>query len=179
MILSTHAIAGAAIASFLPSHPAAAFVLGFASHFALDAIPHWDYPIRSASVNPKINAPVTFDRTLLRDAVTIGADGSFGILAALVLFASPEGLWAVLSGAFGAMLPDPLQFVHARFRHEPLETLQRFHRWIHTDMVIKEHVVLGVGSQLLLVALIVGLTAAAHAGFFSPAFAFATTPQAP
>jgi hypothetical protein len=176
MILSTHAIAGAAIASFLPSHPAAAFVLGFTSHFALDAIPHWDYPVRSASVNPKINAPVTFDRALLRDAITIGSDGLFGVLAAVVLFASPESLWAVLLGAFGAMLPDPLQFVHARFRHEPLETLQRFHRWIHTDKEIKEHVVLGVGSQLLLVAVIVGLTAAAHAGLFSPAFALATPP---
>jgi hypothetical protein len=42
MILSTHAIVGAAIASFLPSHPTIAFVLGFGSHFVLDAIPHWD-----------------------------------------------------------------------------------------------------------------------------------------
>jgi hypothetical protein len=39
MILSTHAIVGAAIASFLPSHPTTAFVLGFGSHFVLDAIP--------------------------------------------------------------------------------------------------------------------------------------------
>jgi hypothetical protein len=38
MILTTHAIVGAALASFMPSHPAAAFVVGFASHFALDAI---------------------------------------------------------------------------------------------------------------------------------------------
>jgi hypothetical protein len=75
MILSTHAIAGAAIASFLPSHPTAAFVLGFASHFVLDAIPHWDYPIRSAAVHPKIGGPMTFDRALLRDAVVIGAMG--------------------------------------------------------------------------------------------------------
>jgi hypothetical protein len=64
-ILSTHAIVGAAIASFLPSHPTTAFVLGFGSHFVLDAIPHWDCPIRSASVNPKIGAPVAFDRALL------------------------------------------------------------------------------------------------------------------
>jgi len=45
MILTTHAIVGAALASFLSSHPAAAFVAGFASHFVLDAIPHVDYPI--------------------------------------------------------------------------------------------------------------------------------------
>ena len=44
MILSTHAVVGAALASFVPSHPFAAFVIGFASHFALDTIRrpfHW------------------------------------------------------------------------------------------------------------------------------------------
>src|SRR5215472_8085081 len=80
MILSTHAVVGAAIASFLPSHPMAAFAPGFASHFVLDAIPHWDYPIRSAAVHPKIGGPLTFDRALLRDAVVIGSDGLFGVL---------------------------------------------------------------------------------------------------
>jgi hypothetical protein len=171
MILSTHAIIGAAIASFLPSHPAAAFVLGFASHFVLDAIPHWDYPIRSASVNPNIGAPMTFDRTLFQDAITIGSDGLLGILAALFLFASAENLWAILLGSFGAMLPDPLQFAHVRFPHEPLRTIQRFHRWMHTDKRING--VLGIGSQLVLVALIVGATTAAHRGVFGAAIAFA------
>ena len=90
MILSTHAVVGAALASFVPSHPFAALVLGFASHFALDAIPHWDYPIKSRSVNPKIAAPMVFDRALLQDAVTIGFDGVAGIISALLLFGSPQ-----------------------------------------------------------------------------------------
>src|SRR6516225_4461997 len=158
MILSTHAIVGAAIASFLPSHPTTAFVLGFGSHFVLDAIPHWDYPIRSASVNPKIGAPVTFDRALLRDVVVIGSDGLLGILGALLLFASSDGLWSILLGAFGAMLPDPLHTIHAHFPHEPLRTLQRFHRWIHTAKRIKKGVCLGIGSQIALFAVMVGLT---------------------
>ena len=168
MILSTHAVVGAAIASFLPSHPAAAFVLGFASHFALDAVPHWDYPIHSPSVDPKIGAPLKFDRALLRDAVTIGSDGLFGLIAALFLFASPQTQGVILLGALGAMLPDALQFVHARFPYEPLRTLQRFHRRMHTDKEIKQHVVLRIGSQVLLVAVIVAGTLAAHGSLFSP-----------
>src|SRR6266550_4061628 len=152
MILSTHAIVGAAIASFLPSHPTTAFVLGFGSHFVLDAIPHWDYPISSASVNPKIGAPVTFDRALL-------------------LFASSEGLWSILLGAFGAMLPDPLHTIHAHFPHEPLRSLQRFHRWIHTDKRIKNDIILGVGSQIALVAVVVGLTMVGHYGVLDQAIA--------
>jgi len=171
MILSTHAIVGAAIASFLPSHPTTAFVLGFASHFVLDAIPHWDYPIRSAAVDPKIGAPMTFDRALLRDAVVIGSDGVLGILGTLLLFASSDGLWSILLGAFGTMLPDHLHTIHAHFPHEPLRTLQRFHRWIHTDKRMKEDIILGVGSQIALVAVMVGLAMMAQYGVLGQALA--------
>ncbi len=150
-ILTTHAIVGAALTSFMPSHPAAAFAAGFASHFALDAIPHVDYHIKSRSVNPRIGAPMAFDRALLQDAVTIGSDGLFGIMAALFLFSSSANFWAILMGAIGAMLPDPLQFVHSRLPHEPLRTLQRFHLWAHSKKQIKD-VFLGVGSQAAFVA---------------------------
>ena len=170
MILTTHAIVGAALASFLPSHPAAAFVAGFASHFALDAIPHVDYPIKSRSVNPRIGAPMAFDRALLQDAVTIGSDGLFGIMAALFLFNSSASFWAILLGAIGAMLPDPLQFVHSRLPHEPLRTLQRFHLWAHSKKQIKD-VFLGVGSQAAFVASVIVLTAAIHRGVFDSASA--------
>jgi len=172
MILSTHALVGAALANMFPAHPAAAFAVGFASHFALDAIPHADYPIRSASLDPKIGAPLRFDRALLQDAITIGADGLLGILLAFVLFASPQNQWAILLGAFGAMLPDAFQFLHLRFPHEPLRTLQRFHRWAHTDADIKERVVLAVASQVLLVVTIGAVSMATQGGrFFSAASA--------
>jgi hypothetical protein len=170
MILTTHAIVGAALASFMPSHPAAAFVVGFASHFALDAIPHVDYPIKSRSVNPRIGAPMAFDRALLQDAVTIGFDGLFGTMAALFLFSSSANFWAILMGAIGAMLPDPLQFVHSRLPHEPLRTLQRFHRWAHSKKQIKD-AFLGVGSQAAFVASVIVLTAAIHRGVFDSASA--------
>jgi hypothetical protein len=172
MILSTHALVGAALANMFPAHPAAAFAVGFASHFALDAIPHADYAIRSASLDPKIGAPLRFDRALLQDTVTIGADGLLGILLAFVFFASTENQWAILLGAFGAMLPDAFQFLHLRFRCEPLRTLQRFHRWAHTDADIKERIVLAVASQVLLVVTIGALSMAAQGGrFFSAASA--------
>jgi hypothetical protein len=172
MILCTHAIVGGAVASFLPSHPASAFLLGFASHFALDAIPHWDYPIRSSSINPNIGSPLTFDHALVCDVVTIGLDGLLGTMASLVLFATPESAWTILLGAAGAMLPDPLQFVHAHFPREPFCTLQRFHRFVHTHKQIKGQL-LGVASQLILVASVVALALAAHRGLLFTAFALA------
>src|SRR5262249_48514011 len=94
-----------------------------------------------------------------------------GILGALLFFASSDGLWSILLGAFGAMLPDPLQTIHAHFPHEPLRTLQRFHRWIHTEKGIKKGVILSVGSQIAFVAIMVGLTMAAHYGVLDQALA--------
>jgi len=164
MILSTHALVGAALANMVPSHPGLALAIGFASHFALDAIPHADYPIRSASLDPKIGAPLRFDRALLQDLITIGADGLLGFVLAFVLFASTGNEWAILLGAFGAVLPDAFQFLHARFPREPLKTLQRFHRWAHTDTELNERVALAIASQALLVVAIGGLSAAVHAG---------------
>jgi hypothetical protein len=171
MILSTHAVVGAAIASFLPSHPAAAVALGFASHYALDAIPHWDYPIRSASIDPKVGGPMRFDRALLHDAITIGTDGMLGILAAFFLFASPQTQWIVLLGACAAMLPDALQFLHARFPYQPLKALQRLHRWAHSERQIKGRAA-AIGSQLALVVTATAVSLAAQgSGLFSASFA--------
>jgi hypothetical protein len=170
MILSTHAVVGAALATFLPSHPAAAFAVGFASHFVLDAIPHIDYPIKSRSVNPRIGAPMAFDKALLQDVVTIGSDGLFGMLVSLLLFSTSANFWAVLMGAVGAMAPDPLQFAFTRWPHEPLRTLQRFHRWAHSKRKVNS-IVLGIGTQVGFVALVVGLTAAIHHGIFDSAMA--------
>jgi hypothetical protein len=165
MILTTHAVVGAALASFVPSHPAAAFVFGFGSHFILDAIPHVDYPIKSRSVDPRIGAPMAFDGALLRDFITIGSDGLFGMLLSLLLFSSLTNFWAVVMGAVGAMLPDPLQFAYTRFPYEPLRS-----RWAHSKKKIGS-VVFGAGTQAAFVALITGLTTAVHRGIFDSTLA--------
>jgi hypothetical protein len=170
MILSSHAVVGAALASLMPSHPAAAFAVGFASHFALDAIPHSDYRIRSGAINPKVGAPLVLDRALLLDLLTIGGDGLLGLVAALLLFAAPASLWAVLLGALGAMLPDPLQVVHAHFPHEPLNSLQRFHRWAHSDKKV-QGLFLGFGSQAAFVAAVAGLISIFNDGAIATAVA--------
>jgi hypothetical protein len=87
-----------------------------------------------------------------------------GLVFAFLLFASTENQWAILLGACGAMLPDAIQFLHARFPREPLRTLQRLHRWAHTKTELKERVVLAVASQLLLVVAFSAVSVAAHGG---------------
>ena len=159
MILSTHAIVGGAIASFIPSDPLLAVIAGFASHFAIDAIPHWDYPLQSIAVGKGAdNRSLRLSRTVLADLAIIAIDASAGLALALWLFATPASVWVIAFGAIAAMLPDPLQFVHSLFPKEPLNSLQRFHHWIHSKRKLAWK--WGVSSQIAFSAAVSALAGA-------------------
>lgn len=151
MILSTHAVVGGAIASLMPDRPLLALACGIASHFIIDAIPHADYPLQSISVGPGGDAGIRLSRPLLRDLGVISLDALVGLVAAICLYATPAAALAVMMGAIGAMLPDPLQLAHKLYPREPLRTLQLFHVWIHTRHRLKWPE--GIRSQLLFVLL--------------------------
>ncbi|KYK49030.1 hypothetical protein A1D31_27325 [Bradyrhizobium liaoningense] len=161
MILCTHAIVGGAIASLLPLHPAAAAIAGFASHFAIDAIPHWDYPLRSISLGKSAdNRRLSLSSATLTDFAIIGIDACAGFGLALWLFATERSIWAIAIGAFAAMLPDALQFVHTLYPRGPLHALQRFHWWIHSKRALTG--ISGVGSQLAFAGMIAVLARNLH-----------------
>jgi hypothetical protein len=161
MILSTHAIVGGAIASLAPTHPAFAVVAGFASHFVIDAIPHWDYPLRSIAIGRGAdNRGLRLNGAVLTDLAVIAVDACAGLGLALWLFATPASMWVVALGAVAAMLPDPLQFAQSLFPHEPLNTLQRFHGWIHSKRKLAWK--LGVSSQAAFAAAVSALAGALH-----------------
>jgi hypothetical protein len=132
VILATHAVVGAAIASLIPDHPLGAFLAGVASHFAIDAIPHWDYPLRSMFRGADKGAPLALDRGLVIDFSLIALDGLVGLVLAVWLFATPATMLTITMGIVGGILPDPLQFLHRLYPREPLRSLQRFHMWIHS-----------------------------------------------
>ena len=155
MILATHAVVGAAVASLIPNHPFGAFVAGIASHFAIDAFPHWDYRLRSMFRGADERAPLSIDTGLVIDVGLIGLDACVGLALAIWLFSSPATIGTILLGALGGMLPDPLQLAHRLYPHEPLQSLQRFHSWIHSKTKLAWP--LGVTTQVsfaLLVALL-------------------------
>lgn len=90
MLVTSHVLAGAGIGAVM-RRPLAAFALGAASHFAMDAVPHW--------------GPGDDHTYFMRVAVRDGLAGlaALGAVAAL----SPRRLrWAVLAGAIGAATPD-------------------------------------------------------------------------
>jgi hypothetical protein len=132
----------------MPDHPGLAFLSGMASHFLIDAIPHWDYPLRSISVARGPSPGLTLNWSLFRDLGLIGLDAVVGLTVALWLYATPTAAAAVLLGALGAILPDPLQLAYKLWPREPLRTLQRFHGWIHSKKKLRWPI--GIASQLSL-----------------------------
>lgn len=157
MTLTAHAIVGAGIAATIPAHPVLGVSLAFASHFLVDAIPHYDYQIRSASINPNLGGPLRFDTPLFIDLGSIALDGLFGLLLAFILFSTPTQWPLVLAAGFAGQLPDALQFVYLKSKAEPLVTLQKFHHWIHTKEHLRGHLVFGVISQVAFLIAFVGL----------------------
>src|SRR5438270_11389803 len=145
----------------MPDHPALAFASGIASHFAIDAIPHWDYPLRAISVRPNTGAALRLNWLLCRELGLIALDACVGLAIAAWLYATPTAEISVLLGACGAMLPDPLQLAHRLYPREPLRTLQRFHVWIHTKRRLTWPI--GVSSQLSFIGLVVLVFAAMRA----------------
>lgn len=155
MTLTTHAVTGAAIMSLVPQHPILGICAAFASHFVIDAIPHWDYPIESASINPDIGATIKYDKAFWVDIARIGSDMFLGVALSVFVFLPFAAPFVLLLGALAGILPDPLLFLHTRFRHEPLVSLQRFHRWMHTKNHLAHAKLLGIFSQLCFLCLII------------------------
>jgi hypothetical protein len=176
MILTTHAITGAAIASAMPNHPVLGFVAGFASHFLLDSIPHYDYKLHSCKEdlrNP-LNNDLVLNKKFVVDLIKICADGLFGVLVSLLLFFNLpiyQSLHtlpvqtlsllilhsAVFWGIVGALLPDFLQFVYFKFRHEPFLSIQKFHNRIQIGKHLEHNHALGRILQIIIIVIVVAI----------------------
>jgi hypothetical protein len=101
MLLTNHVLSGALIGAVV-RRPVPAFVLGVASHFALDTVPHW--------------GPFRGRRELLRVAVPDGLT-ALAAMTALAAAARPDRRLPMTAAMFGAALPDadkPAQLLFGR-----------------------------------------------------------------
>ncbi len=155
MILTTHAIVGAAIGR-LVLNPYEAFALGFISHFLIDAIPHCAYPLASLINNEKnpLKKDMVLDLRFAKDLVFIAIDFCVGIALAIFIFQGVTDFTnfslPLLAGVFGGVLPDALQFAYFKIRHEPLTTLQKFHYNVNGEKDILG-LPYGILSQILVI----------------------------
>lgn len=150
---TTHAIVGSAIASLMPAYPWVGLSLAFASHFLLEALPHWDYPIPFSSINPEVGARMKYDGALFADLFTIGGDAALGIVVAVIACFPLAGIamsdrcataaeiasclsfqkmklygggyWSSGSNASSGYLPSRYRAVQSLCQHVPSSTVRR------------------------------------------------------
>lgn len=162
MTLTAHALVGAAAAALVPQNPLAGFALGFASHFVIDAIPHWDYEPRSLRENKadKLKTFIEPGRDFENDVLFVLGDALLGfLLSALVM-----SLWlfhvpfsTVFWGVFGALVPDGLHFIYFKWHVPWLVPLERFHNWVQEASPLAVPAWVGVGLQVVLVCAVIAL----------------------
>lgn len=162
MTLATHAVAGGFIGAIAAQNPILAGSAAFLSHFLLDAIPHWDYKLRSSKEdsNQPMNNNISINRDFVIDLFKIGFDMLLGFSIILGLFYNAP-LYVIISAFIGGCLavsPDFLQFVYFKFRREPLVSLQKFHViFMHAKTNLNNQPLIGVSAQLVLIFFIIVL----------------------
>lgn len=154
MVLSVHTLVGGALGAVLPVAPATSFVIGFISHFVLDAIPHSDYPLRSLSKDREDRGgdAMVKDARLAHDIFVNGIDGILGFLVLISLTVNSGSLVPIVFGAIGACVPDGLQFLHFMFpKVRWLKAFKSFHGFFHTPIKVEEfmkkHIPLSIFAQ--------------------------------
>ena len=117
VLITNHVLSGA-VTGAVARRPVPAFLAGVASHFVLDALPHW--------------GKVSHER-FLQVAVADGLTG-LAAMAVLTAVARPGRRAAVLAGMAGAALPDLDKPAGLWFGISPWpRPVDSFHRWIQDE----------------------------------------------
>lgn len=164
MILISHGIIGAAVGRLFPAHPLLAFLAGMATHYAMDAIPHWEYKLLSVFRDDntgfkKARIGIRFAIDILSALLDLLAGGVLSFLIFSGDFAG-DGLPAsLIAGIIGGILPDGFQFLHMLFpKFRLLATHQTFHNRIHARRRLNDRPLVGIPLQAAIVTLWVVLS---------------------
>ena len=152
MTLTTHSIIAAAVTRpFRHTHPVLVLAIAILSHYLSDAIPHWDYRLKSISDEENADTRVLSKdwSVLWRDFLHFAFDGFLGT-AIVILVARPvsreDWLWLIFS-IIGGCLPDFLQGLYV-LKLRFLKPHQRFHDFMHAKIRLGPYPFIGVPFQL-------------------------------
>ena len=125
VLLTNHVLSGALIGA-LARRPAVAFTAGVASHFALDAVPHW--------------GDWASTRHFLRVAVPDGLI-SLTLMGTIAALTPAERRAAVVAGMTGAALPDIDKPAKLWFGRTPWpRVVDEFHQRIQPEASRRAHI---------------------------------------
>ena len=138
MLLINHVLSGAVIGA-LTRRPAPAFAAGVASHFALDAVPHWG----------KWGSRRRFLQVAVPDGLV-----SLAAMAAITALAPAERRPGVLAGMTGAALPDIDKPAKLWFGRSPWpDAVDAFHLRIQPEAPRRAHIEIAAAGVFAVAAL--------------------------
>ena len=153
MTLATHIVIASAITKSLSTSPILGFFIALLSHYLTDAIPHWDYRLRSLrEESPADQRKFSSLNDFFVDLGKMAFDFFFGAVLAIWML-SPDSLekWIYSAGIIaGAVLPDFLQGIYYTRRAEFLLPVQKFHDFLHTKIKLGRYPAFGVPLQAIL-----------------------------
>ncbi len=151
MTLTPHSIVGAAIANLMPGNPELAFALAYASHYALDTIPHRDYDIDHFFDKDEKNFRSVFTNAKARlNLLTIGLDVVIGVGICFLLFVrNRQSCILTCIGIFGGLLPDFFQFLYYKFKNQPWIFFQKIHNFFHSYNKMEDKPIRGTLIQFV------------------------------
>jgi hypothetical protein len=120
MILTTHALVGAAVGKYV-QNPIALTAILIPLHYALDIFRHGEY----------LNKKSTFKNTWWKVALDLVAGISIIITAATWQKTSLQILFSMLAGAFVSMFPDLLTVLYWKLHFKFLGKIYHFHQFVH------------------------------------------------
>lgn len=120
MILTTHALVGAAFGKYV-SNPLILTAILIPLHYILDIFRHGEY----------LNKKSTFGNTTWKVSLDLFTGGVI-ILCAIFFQDTPRSLSIfIISGAFISMFPDLLTVLYWKFNFKFLEKIYQFHQFVH------------------------------------------------
>lgn len=157
MVLTTHAVIGAALTQHVGDY-AAVFILSFASHYVADMIPHWHYPtnkLKKAVETKPGTKSISFNAHFFPEMVRVAFDLGLGVAISLMFFEVSPSI--IILGAFAATIPDLMVGAGHIWPNAFLTWHDRLHRWIHSSTNLDDRPLLGIGSQVVLIILFIFL----------------------
>ncbi len=169
MILAVHALAGGVAGTLTSSWPIA-IVFSLASHFILDAVPHWHYPVHAEKEKMggglrelllHVRKPKDLARyPIFRDMLSAGLDFFLGLalLSYLAQSFHPGDFWLIVGSGLVGILPDFLTLLYLLFpKNRYLAWFRKIHKKIHSRQRLDDRHLLGISSQAIIVLLIIWL----------------------
>lgn len=148
VFVTNHVLAGVLIGRRFAGRPGTAFLVGFGSHLAMDAVPHWGCDIHQPGGQER------FLRVARRDGIL-----GLAVIAGAARTVPPERRSATAAAIAGAVLLDvDKPCLHFFSRNPVPDWIQRIHGWVQRESGRLLPVEFATGATLALLELVSSLS---------------------